>query len=211
MIGTGNKNLPPVQAGNQMKPSNGNGTILPGTEELHLRVQQLSLREQLERHHFLLERLTAASVRLIQTLEQGDVFEAIAEIIANLIGSEEIAIFNYVPAAKTFSLAWSSGVEENVLSPFASGAGMFGRAVHLGMSQFKERQPVGSLLTHENNLTACILLKSSGGVVGVIAIFGLLPQKSCLEWVDFELLKFLETYGAVAVQFQRLQGEQVSP
>jgi hypothetical protein len=211
MIGTGNKNFPPVQVRNQMKLSNGNGSIAPGTEQLRLRVQQLSLREQLERHHFLLERLTAASVRLIQTLEQCDVFEAIAEIIANLIGSEEIAIFNYIPGTKTFSLAWSSGVEENTLHPFVSGAGMFGRAVEQGMSQFRERQPVASLLPREKNLTACILLKSSGGVVGVIAIFGLLPQKSNLEWVDFELLKFLETYGAVAVQFQRLQGKQVSP
>src|SRR5579863_4263721 len=197
MIGTGNKNLPPAQGRGQMKQSNGNAAIAPGTEELHLRVEQLSLREQLERHHFLLERLTAASVRLIQTLEQGDVFEAFAEIIANLIGSEEIAIFDYIASSGTFSLAWSWGVEETFLQRFESGAGMFGRAVNQGMSQFKERQPVASLLPIEQNLTACILLKSSGGLVGVIAIFGLLPQKSGLEWVDFELLKFLETYGAV--------------
>jgi len=45
---------------------------------------------------------------------------------------------------------------------------------------------------------------------GVIAIFGLLPQKNNLEWADYELLKFLETYGAVAMKFQRLQGRQVS-
>jgi len=45
----------------------------------------------------------------------------------------------------------------------------------------------------------------------VIAIFGLLPQKNNLEWVDYELLKFLETYGAVAIHFQRLQGKQIAP
>ena len=64
----------------------GNTWIPTGTEELRLRVQQRSLREQLERNHFLLERLNAASARLIQSLEPGDVHEAIAEIIANLIG-----------------------------------------------------------------------------------------------------------------------------
>jgi len=26
-----------------------------------------------------------------------------------------------------------------------------------------------------------------------------------LEWVDYELLKFLETYAAVAIQFHKLQ------
>jgi hypothetical protein len=45
----------------------------------------------------------------------------------------------------------------------------------------------------------------------VIAILGLLPQKNCLEWADFELLKFLEVYGAVALQFHRLQQDRVTP
>jgi len=34
------------------------------------------------------------------------------------------------------------------------------------------------------------------------------------EWpgmADYELLKFLETYAAVAIQFQRLQARQVAP
>jgi hypothetical protein len=206
-----NERRAPLQATGPTESANGNSVIPSGTEELRLRVQQRSVREQLERNHFLLGRLHAASTRLVQTLEQGDVFEAVAEIIANLIGSEEIAIFNYLAAIDTFSLAWSWGLETSVLQPFESGAGMFGRAVHQGISQFQERQPDGVLLPHEKNLTACIVLKSSSGVVGVIAIFGLLPQKNCLEWSDYEMLKFLETYAAVAIHFQRLQGKQIAP
>ena len=181
-----------------------------GTEELRLRVQQLSLREQIERNHFLLMRLNAANARLIQSLEQGDAFEAIAEIIANLIGCEEVAMFDYHPGEQNFSLAWTSGVEAAAMQPFLCGAGMFGRAVEQGVSQYRERQPETSLLLHEKNLTACIILKSSREVVGVVAMFGLLPQKSQLEWADFELVKFLETYGAVAIKFQGLQGKQVA-
>jgi hypothetical protein len=211
MIGTGNGNRPPVKTGCRIEPANGNSSISTGTEELRLRMQRLSLREQIERNHFLLVRLNAASARLMQSLEQGDEFDAIAEIIANLVGSEQIAIFDYRPANQDFSLAWSWGVEADALQPFLCGAGMFGRAVRQGMSQFRERQPETSLLPYEENLTACVLLKSGGEVVGVIAIFGLLPQKNCLEWVDYELLKFLETYASVAIQFQRLQGKQVSP
>jgi hypothetical protein len=211
MIGTGNGNRPPVKASCRNEAAQGHSTIPRGTEELRLRVQQLSLREQLERNHFLLMRLNAANARLTQSLEQGDAFEAIAEIIANLIGSEEVAIFDYHRAEQDFSLAWSSGVEADELQPFLCGAGMFGRAVQQSTSQFQERQPETALLPHEKNLTACIILKSSGEIVGVIAIFGLLPQKKNLEWADFELLKFLEIYGAVAIKFQRLQGRQVSP
>ncbi len=210
MTGTGNGSRPPTKAGRLTEPADENAAIPTGMEELRVRVQQLSLREQIERNHFLLMRLNAANARLIQSLEQGDVFEAIAEIIANLLGSEQIAVFDYRAAERTFSLAWSSGVEAEALQPFLCGAGMIGRAVQQGLSQFQERQQDGALLPYEKNLTACVILKSSREIVGVIAIFGLLPQKNNLEWADYELLKFLETYGAVAMKFQRLQGRQVS-
>jgi hypothetical protein len=210
MIGTGEGNRPPAKAGWRIEPADGNPPIPTEMEELRVRVQQMSLREQIERNHFLLMRLNAANARLIQSLEQGDVFEAIAEIIANLVGSEEVAVFDYHAAEQNFSLAWSSGVEAETLQPFLCGAGMFGRAVQHGLSQFQERQQEGALLPYEKNLTACVILKSSREIVGVIAIFGLLSQKNNLEWADYELLKFLETYGAVAMKFQRLQGRQVS-
>jgi hypothetical protein len=211
MIGTGDGDTPLARARFRMEPGGEKLAIPMGTEELRLRVQQLSLREQIERNHFLLMRLNAANARLIESLEQGDVFEAIGEIIANLIGSEEVAVFDYHPARQNFSLAWSTGVESNTLQPFLCGAGMFGRAVEQGRSQFQERQPETALLPYERNLTACVILKSSGETVGVIAIFGLQAQKNNLEWADFELLKFLETYGAVAIKFQRLRTKQTAP
>ena len=210
MIGTGNGSRPPAKAAHQFEAADSVSAIPAGTEELRLRVQQLSLREQIERNHFLLMRLNAANARLIQSLENNDVFEAISEIIANLVGSEEIAVFDFHAAEQSFSLAWSSGVEVAALQPFLCGAGMFGRVVQQGVSQYRERQLETALLPYEKNLTACVILKSSGEIVGVIAIFGLLPQKNNLEWADFELLKFLETYGAVAIKFQRLQERQVS-
>jgi hypothetical protein len=209
MTGKENGKHPPYLGERELASMDGKSAVPAGMEQLRLGVQLLSLREQLERNHFLLERLNASSARLIQTLEHGDIFEAIAEIIANLIGSEEIAYFDYSPAGKTFSLAWSWGLESGALEPFLSGAGMCGRAVEEGMSQFRERQPETLLLPFEKQLTACVLLKSSREVIGVIAIFSLLPQKNTLEWADFELLKFLETYAAVAIQFQRLKGSQV--
>jgi len=210
MIGTGDGKRSPIKVVSRTKQAEPNTAAPNGTEELRLRVQQLSLREQIERNHFLLMRLNAANARLIQSLEQGDAFEAIAEIIANLIGCEEVAMFDYHSGEQNFSLAWTSGVEAAAMQPFLCGAGMFGRAVEQGVSQYRERQPETSLLPHEKTLTTCIILKSSREIVGVVAMFGLLPQKSQLEWADFELVKFLETYGAVAIKFQRLQGKQVS-
>ena len=180
-------------------------------DALRVRAQQLSLREQLQREHFLLQRLNAASARLIQAVEQSQVLEAISEIIGNLIGSEEVAIFQYRATDQTFSLAWSVGVEEEILRQFALGAGQMGRAAHEGASQFRDRRPAAPLLPCEKNLTACVVLKLDREVIAVIAILRLLPQKGGLEWADFELLKFLETYGAVAIQLQNLQKISVTP
>jgi hypothetical protein len=211
MIGTGDGSRPPAKGDCRIERMDGNSPIPTEMEDLRVRVQQISLREQIERNHFLLMRLNAANARLIQSLDQGDVFEAIAEIIANLLGSEEMAIFDYHPAEQNFSLAWSAGIEAEALQPFLCGAGMLGRAAQQATSQFQERQADGALLPHEKNLTACVVLKSSREIVGAIAIFGLLPQKNNLEWADYELLKFLEIYGAVAMKFHRLQGIRVSP
>lgn len=173
-------------------------------DALRARARQLSLREQLERQHFLLERLNAASSRLVQAVEQRDVFEAIGEIIGNLVGSEEVAIFGYQPTEHRFSKAWSVGVDDATLHQLSLGSGFIGRAAQQGASQFRSFQGGLSTLPWEEKLTGCVVLKSDRVVVGVIVILGLLPQKDGLDWVDFQLLKFLETYGAVAVQLQSL-------
>ncbi len=210
MIGTGNGSHPPAKGKRRMGSHNGSSDVAKQTQELRRHTHQLSLRDQIERNHFLLKRLNAASVRLIQALEDGDVYPAIAEIIANLVGSEEVAIFHYDSSDQSFSLAWSWGIDEETLQQFATGAGLIGRAARQGATQFRDRVTDIPLRHYEQNLTACVVLKSSGEVVGVVPILGLLPQKNGLEWADFELLKFLETYGAVAVQFQRLRDNPVA-
>jgi len=208
MTGTEDKEPRPETASKKGSATGRRGVSL---DALRARAQQLSLREQLEREHFLLERLNATSTRLIQAVEQGQVFEAIGEIIGNLIGSEEVAIFEYHMVDQSFSLAWSTGVKEEVLQQFGLGAGFIGRAAHEGTSQFRDRLPGATLLFCETNLTACVALKLNREVIAVIVILGLLPQKNGLDWADFALLKFLETYGAVAVRLQNLREDSVNP
>lgn len=208
MSDTGKKDPLAGMEGSREHPASGTGKL--SFDGLRTRARQLSLREQLERQHFLLERLNAACARLIQAVEQGQVLEALGEIIGNLVGSEEVAIFRYRAAGHSFSKAWSVGVEADALRQFSLGAGLIGRTAAQGASQFRDRHFEGMLLPHERAMTACVILKSGGEVVGVIVILGLLPQKNGLEWVDYELLKFLETYGAVAVQLQDVQNNPVN-
>src|SRR5580765_4200837 len=105
---------------------------LKSLEELRIRTRQLSLREQLERNHFHLERLYAASAGLIQALNEGDAHVAIGEILGNLIGSEEAAIFHYNQAERRFAPAWSIGVSKEMAQQFSNGTGMMWRSVSEG-------------------------------------------------------------------------------
>lgn len=138
-------------------------------------------------------------------MEQGRVYEAIGEIIGNLIGSEEASILRYCATRQTFSPVWSTGVGEETLRQFTVRAGLVGRATHEGASQFRHRRPAAPLLPCEEKLTVCVPLKLDREVIGVVVILGLRPSKNGLEWVDFEILKLLETCGAVAVELQHLQ------
>lgn len=187
--------------------SNDNGLL--SAQDLRVQTQQLSLREQLERNHFLLERLYAASAGLIQALNEGDVHVAIGEILGNLIGCEEAALFHYDQKDRRFTDAWYVGVPDEPLKQFSKGTGMMWRTVGEGRTQFRDRQNESQLQPCEQNLTASVVLKSSREVVGVILLFGLLPQKNGFEWVDYQILKFLETYGAVAIQLQCLRKNAV--
>ncbi|HKW64168.1 MAG TPA: GAF domain-containing protein [Candidatus Acidoferrum sp.] len=208
MTGTEEKDLLPQAPSREGSTHGSRGLTF---DALRVRAQQLSLREQMERQHFLLERLNAASARLLQAIELDDVYEAIGEIIGNLIGCEEVAIFQHHSTEQTFSQVWSTGVEKETLQQLGLGAGLVGRSAHEGTTQFRDRQPNAPLLPYESRLTACIPLKLDREVIGVIVILGLLPQKNGLEWADFELLKYLEMYGAIAVQLQNLRKNSVKP
>jgi GAF domain-containing protein len=51
----------------------------------------------------------------------------------------------------------------------------------------------------EPRLTACVPLKLQERVIGVIAVFQLLPQKARIEPVDRELFELLATAAAAAL------------
>ena len=203
MIGAGNGSH--ILRKNMVTKNDIDGKRRLPSEELRARTQLLSLREQLEHNHFLLERLYAASAGIMQAVEDGDVHVAIGEIVSNLIGSEEAAIFHYRKAARRFVNAWSVGISDEQLRQLSDGTSMMWRTVGEGVTQFRDRQNELQLQSCEQNLTASVVLKSGHEIVGVLLVLGLLPQKNGLEWVDHQLFKFLETYGAVAIQLQLLR------
>jgi hypothetical protein len=181
--------------------------------ELTSREKHLAAIEEESRHHSTryaeveqqntnLANLYVASYQLNGTLHRERVLNAIKEIVINLIGSEELAIFE--KTGETLTLIDSFGIDENALVPLPLDApGMITRVAALGET-FIAAQTLIAAEGREENLTACIPLKLDDDVIAVIAIFRLLPQKVALEPVDLELFELLASHGATALYCTRL-------
>jgi nitrate/nitrite-specific signal transduction histidine kinase len=198
------------------------------TEKLNLQDQLMSTREQLGRrmdeHSELIRRLTeierenervagefidietqnanlaslyVASYQLHGTLDRDQVLAAIKEIIINLIGSEDFAIFERVAGEDRLELiGWFDAPPER-LRVIRLGEGIIGQVAATGQPVVDQHGRCG--------MVACIPLAVDNQVVGVIALFRLLPQKTnALERLDHELIDLLASQAGVALYCSRL-------
>jgi hypothetical protein len=146
-----------------------------------------------------LANLYVASYRLHGTVERREVLVSIQEIVANLIGSEEMAIFELAPDGEALSLIASIGVDPSRYRAIPVGSGIIGRTILSGETFVVHGPDARGELPQEVDLTACIPLKLDGRVTGAIALFRLLPQKAGFEAIDKELFELLATHAATAL------------
>ncbi len=133
-------------------------------------VEQLAAAEQRIGH---LAKLQAAVRELHEAAMPADVLTTIKEIVANLVGCEEMGIYARRPDG---GLALLDGIGVD--------------AGHEGT----EATAIVSVPLHLN-----------GRVVGVIALFKLLPQKTGIEPVDQELFSILSSHAARALHHAGLR------
>jgi nitrate/nitrite-specific signal transduction histidine kinase len=150
---------------------------------------------EIEQQNTNLANLYVASYQLHGTLDRDRVVAAITEIVINLIGSEELAIWE-LEAGKGLSLIGSFGIAAEDWTKVPLGSGLIGSVAQTG-TRFIADSP-------DSKLTACIPLMLDETVIGVIAIFGLLPQKQGLEQIDYELFDLLASHAASALFCTRL-------
>jgi hypothetical protein len=158
---------------------------------------------EVEQQNTNLANLYVASYQLNGTLDREGIVAAIQEIVINLIGSEELAIWELDDELEALSLIGSFGVSQREWAGVPLGSGVVGHVAESG-----ERFVAGEMLVapsgREEHLTACIPLKLDEKVVGVIGIFRLLQQKHGLEPIDFELFDLLGSHAASALFCTRL-------
>ena len=154
---------------------------------------------EVEQQNTNLANLYVASYQLNGTLDRERVIAAMQEIIINLIGSEELGIWEVEENLDALSLVGSFGIDADRWAAIPIGRGMIGEVAETG-DRFIAEAP------NDWNLTACVPLKLDEKVVGVIGIFRLLQQKPGLEEIDYELFDLLGSHAASALFCSR-QGQ----
>lgn len=145
-----------------------------------------------------LANLYVASYRLHGTLDRSEVLTAIQEIVINLIGSEELGVYEL--EGSELKPVWSFGLEEGLLRSVAEGSGFVGEAAASGEIQLPGADGGKSRVPGEETLTAAIPLRLGGRVFGVLALFELLPQKGGrFESLDTELFDLLASQAGTAL------------
>jgi hypothetical protein len=157
----------------------------------------------IEQQNSNLANLYVASYQLAGTVDRAAVLQAIQEIVANLIGSEEIGIYGMSETRDFLVLARSFGIDAEALGQVTLGMGTIGNA---GASGELYVSPSG--LPDRDGITACIPLRIENEVIGMIVIFGLLGHKPSLTDVDREMFDLLSVHAATSLYCASLHEER---
>jgi len=157
---------------------------------------------EIEQQNTNLANLYVASYQLNGTLERDRVVAAIQEIVINLIGSEELGIWQIDEDLDSLALIGSFGINAREWAGVPLGSGIVGHVACSG-ERYTVTESDARPFGREQHLTACIPLKLDDKVIGVIGIFRLLQQKQGLEPVDFELFDLLCSHAATALYCTR--------
>lgn len=149
----------------------------------------------LEQQASRLLKLYVAIQRLHEASDREQVLLAIQDIVIHIIGSEELALFRLEPDARRLMLVTALGVDADRLCSLALGQGPIGQTAVSG-TLFLSPNPPRAGERRPEAVSACVPLRMAGQVHGVLALFGLLPQKRKLDEVDIELLTLLGVHAA---------------
>jgi transcriptional regulator with GAF, ATPase, and Fis domain len=172
--------------------------------ELHA-VQQRFVEGYLavEDQNSTLATLYVACQRLHSSLDRAEVLLAVREIMMNLIGCEEYALFSTVPGG-LLRCVDSYGMHPDECEKVCLSTEVLWRVLQIGQPYLSSPGDAARRSGVEARISACIPLKMDGTVTGAIALFRLLPQKLGLQKLDQELFQLLENHLALALHSAEL-------
>jgi GAF domain-containing protein len=150
-------------------------------------------------------KIYAASTRLQQSADQAEALEAVLDITANLLGSEELALYKLDASRRSLWLYWSFGIDPNkyaVIDLFNQpklAAALAGNAI------LREGKSNEQLLTGDDSVSGLVPIVVNGAAIGALIIFRTLPHKGKFDSADREICKLLSNCAGRAIQPKREQ------
>jgi hypothetical protein len=139
-----------------------------------------------------LARLAVAGAQLHDSNDEGDCLDNLQDVLLNLIGTEEIAVWSVSADGQTLDLRASQGIDRERWRKVAVSEGPLGRAV-------TTREIVAPGETAAGAPTVCIPLLLGERVLGVVAVFRLLPHRSGLGPQDDDVFRLVRRQAAFAL------------
>lgn len=145
--------------------------------------------------------------RLRGARDRDEICDAVREIVENLIGSDEIAVFERSEDGSAFLLTGAFGIDPAPYAEVPLGAGIIGHVALTGEPYFRESAAeapgaapgAGAPSPSDDEVTACVPLTVEGRTTGALTLFRMLPQKPALSFMDHEILDVLASYVAAAL------------
>lgn len=138
-------------------------------------------------------RLVAARKRLAESRDEEDAIEGLREIVANLLGSEEIGLFRG-DHESDFQACWSFGIdlESYDLLQALGKTGM----EHVMAGECHIELALHDTFSPTANAQAFVPIRLANRTIAILAILRLLPQKIAFDRSDMELFKLISNEAA---------------
>lgn len=143
-----------------------------------------------------LANLYIASYQLHSTLDFNETLQIVMEIVMNLVGAEEFALYLVDTDEQMLLRAASEGNNVAMKEEIAFGEGIIGTVLETKQG-FYARDIIQQRLTHEP--LAVIPLKIKNEVIAVISIYKLFAQKTGFSMIDHNLFDLLAGHAATAI------------
>ena len=158
-----------------------------------------------ERENSNLANLYVASYQLHSTLDLKEVIQIILEILLNFVGARTFAIYLVDDADGSLHPIAAEGMDRAKVPIVRKNEGVVGKVAQSGIAYLEgAMRPVTLDLARPSVVTP---LRMKDEVVGAIAIWDFLKQKTALVDVDYELFNLLAAHAAGALQSAKRNAE----
>jgi hypothetical protein len=129
----------------------------------------------------------AARKRLRECKTAPEACEAIREIVSNLLGCEEMAVYQFGGRHPEISLMWSFGIEPRAYAAKELFNAPALERVIAGEIYVDEESIRGGAAGRRKKVSAAVPIQFRGKTAAALTLFRLLPQKTKIDQFDREL------------------------